>query len=109
MPATDVLKGTFTAASFVVRNGTPIGKNGRILWSIGGAVALGGIALAPVDAFAKAATTLSGGTGTFDFLKTTGSLIGEGFGVGTNIATEVGGELPDMYARALKVAAAEMH
>lgn len=61
------LSTAWRATSWSARNLTPIGKNGRLVWAVGGATALALTMAAPPVAFANAAQgiTASSGVGSY--------------------------------------------
>lgn len=62
------LTATWNATKWSARNLTPIGKTGRLVWTIGGATALALTMAAPPVAFANAAQGITASSGVGNYL-----------------------------------------
>ena len=76
------LSTAWRATSWSARNLTPIGKNGRVVWALGGATALALTMAAPPLAFANAAQGITASSGV-------GSYISAGLGLSVEGAQHI--------------------
>ncbi len=100
------LSAAWRATKWSARNLTPLGKNGRLVWALGGVTALALTMAAPPVAFASAAQGITASSGVASYM-------GAGLDIAFEGAKTLGGagaaivpELPKYYADAVAKGAA---
>ena len=102
------VSGAWKATKWTARNLTPIGKNGRLVWTVGTVAALSMTALAPATAFASAAQGITASSGVMDYAASGLSLAWAGAGNAAGIGMGVAHEMPGIYDQVMAGAAGGM-
>lgn len=95
------LSTAWRATSWTARNLTPIGKTGRLVWTIGGTTALALTMAAPPVAFANAAQGITASSGLLNYMGAGLSIAGSGASEIFDVGVEINERMPEILDAAL--------